>query len=356
MGNVGRFFCVALPFILTTASIICMLIVGLTGVTGSSSLYIFEANVTDLSISSSLVTSLLSRDLHELEARQGDSSSSWHDASSLASSTASSASSSASAAAASAISSALGGSSTSTNITATDLGLDDLYNVNLWGYCSIDADGNRDCTKAKFNWAESTFNDSYLSASGYNITLPDEISDALTAFKTVTKWTEVVYIITMIALGLELVLGFFTYCSRAVSCVTYLVSGIATTAVCATAGMITALAVIVVGAIEGTAKAYGVTGTINTNMLAAAWLGAAFAIAASMFWLFSACCCKRDPKQRHSKHGDEKPFLSTGAYAPIHDHQNNNHGYNQQAWAPRGNNARSDLAYEPYSHSHSNHV
>lgn len=182
----------------------------------------------------------------------------------------------------------------------------------------------------------------------------------MTAFKTVTKWTEVVYIITMIALGLELVLGFFTYCSRAISCVTYLVSGIATLAVCATAAMVTALAVIVVGAIESTAKYYGVSGSINKNFLAAVWLGAAFAIAASLFWLFSACCCKRDPKPRRSKNGEEKAFMTSGAYAPIHDHNNmnnNTHGYNQQAWAPRSaNNARSDLAYEPYSHAHSNHV
>ncbi|KAK9420371.1 putative SUR7/PalI family-domain-containing protein [Seiridium unicorne] len=359
MGNVGRFFCVALPFILTGASIICMLIAGLTGVTNNASLYILRANVTGLTISPASIASVLdiaSRDVsyHDASLLGGSSSGSSTDGT-----TPSGTSGSAASSASSAASSTSGTASTSltSNITAADLALADLYDINLWGYCTTDDEGSRNCSKAQFNWASTALNTSSLtdfgSSAGYNITLPTELTSSLTAFKTVTKWTEVVYIIAMVALGIELFAGIFTYCSRAVSCVTYLISGIATVAVCATAAMITAMAVIVVGAIEGTAKFYGVSGSINTSFLATVWLGAAFAIAASLFWLFSACCCKRDHNTRRSKnHDDEKPFLPGNSYAPLHDNHRGSYGYNQQAYAaPRHNNARSDLAYEPYSHS-----
>lgn len=190
-----------------------------------------------------------------------------------------------------------------------------------------------------------------------NVTLPTEVTDSLKAFKAVAKWTEIVYVIAMLALGLELILGFFSYCSRAVSCVTYLLSGIATAAVMATAAMVTAMSVVVIGVIKSTAKYYGVTGSLNSRFLAVAWLAVAFAMASSLFWLFSACCCKREHHSRSPRHGNrdvEKPFLpsNSGSYAPIGDHQNNHGAYNSSYGNNHhNNNARSNLAYEPYSHA-----
>ncbi|KAI1844546.1 hypothetical protein JX265_001531 [Neoarthrinium moseri] len=342
MGNVGRFVCVALPFILTAASIICMLIVGLVGVTSNPSLYIFRVNTTGLSIDSSDLGSLT-----KLVTRDFD----LGDVSSLASRT-----DAIRATGTSDVASAISSAASGITITAADLALKDLYDVNLWGFCSTDQDGNRACTKAKFDWASTELNEStytsIASTTGQNVTLPDSITTSLKAFKTITKWTEVVYVIAMVALGVELFGGLFTYCSRAISCITYLISGVATVAVIAAAAMITAMASVVVGAVEASAKAYGVTASMNTSYLAAVWLGAAFAVGASLFWLFSACCCKREKHARRSR-DDEKPFIPNGSYAPIHDnrHSAQSYGYNQQAYAAPRSNARTDLAYEPYSHS-----
>lgn len=209
-----------------------------------------------------------------------------------------------------------------------------------------------------FDWADTYLNTTSIttigSAAGVNVTFPSTITNSLTAFKAVVKWTEVVFIIALIALGLELVLGAFTYCSRAISCVTYLLSGVASAAVIAAASLVTASSVIVIGAVESTAKFYGVTGSINTGFLACVWISAAFAMAASFFWIFTVCCCKREHHAKHrSGRDDEKPFLApAGSYVPIHD--NNVHGYNQpQYGVPRhqANGPRSNLAYEPYSHN-----
>lgn len=376
MGNIGRIFCVALPFILTVASLIAMLVAGLSGVTDKS-MYLFKVNTTDLSISSSSITSLLSdRGLHQRDlsdsiiAATSSASSDTSDLISSATSAAASAGVSSAADAESAISGLVSG----TNISASDLGLADAYLVSLWGYCEISSSGDRTCEKAQFDWASnatSSFQsklDSVAGSTGENVTLPDSVKTAMNTFSTVTKWTEVVFIIAYIALGISLFLGIFANCSRAFSCCTFITSMLAAVAVCAAAALATAMASVVVGAVEGTAKAYGVTGSINTRFLAAVWIGAAFAIAAAFFWMFTICCCAPDHSSSRGKSAgfgrkkhldDAEKLPMSGAYAPLSDpnHQNNAYGntsygggYGQGASYGNPRTGRNDMAYEPYQH------
>ncbi|KAI1496013.1 SUR7/PalI family-domain-containing protein [Biscogniauxia marginata] len=334
----GRFVCVALPFILTVGSIICGLIAGLTGVTNTN-LYLFRIDLTDLSVNVGQLQALVSSANDIINSRSADPYD-WSEAASDADSVSD---------AASAIENA-----NSTAITAADVGLANTYDFNLWGYCITPQNGSRNCTKAKYNWAEEALNtdwvENFTNVAGLNITIPDEINDGLTLFKTISRWTEIVYVISMVLLGLELVVGLFSVCSRAVSCLTWLVSGFATAAVIAAAVMMTVMGSVVVGAIEGAASQYGVDGSLNNSFLATIWIGAAFALGASLFWLFSACCCKADHRSSHKRGGSEtEKFLPTGSYAPLGESNAHNSGYNNGA--PKRGGARSDLAYEPYSHS-----
>lgn len=383
MGNIGRIFCVALPFALTVASLIALLVAGLSGVTDKS-MYLFKVNTTDLSISSSSITSLLSdRGLHQrdlsdsiIAATSGASS----DASDFVSS-ATDAAEAAGVSSAADAESAITGIASGTNITASDLGLADAYLVSLWGYCEIAASGDKTCEKAQFDWASNATSnfqaklDSVAGSSGENVTIPDSIKTAMNTFSTVTKWTEVVFIIAYIALGVSLFLGIFANCSRAFSCCTFITSALAAFAVCAAAALATAMASVVVGAVEGTAKVYGVTGSINTRFLAAAWIGAAFAIGAAFFWMFTICCCAPDHNKSRGKSAgfgrkkhldDAEKLPMSGAYAPLGEPHNNAYGgghdsaaYGNTAYgggfgqgAAYGNprTGRNDMAYEPYQH------
>jgi len=332
MGNVGRVICVALPFALTLASLIALLVAGLAGV-ADKSLYMFQVNTTGLSISKLSLSKLVhSRDVQ------------FHDTSLLNGLPGGS------------------GSSSEPNITAADLGLYNLYDVGVWGYCYTPNNGGRECTKPEFNWAEHALNASktnvqtIITTSGQNVALPKEITDGMTAFGTVARWTEIVFIIAYVCLGVELFFGIFANCSRAWSCVTWLVAGIAATAVCAAATLATVMAATVVGTVEATAKLYGVKASFNTRFLATVWIAAAFALASGFFWIFTICCCKPEHRQkRHHGDGSEK-LIPTGAYAPLHEPENrgfyNTHNAPQYG-APRyPSGGRSDLAYEPYSHSH----
>lgn len=349
--GVGRYVCVALPFILTVASIICMLIAGLTGVVNNN-LYLFRVDVSNMSIDAATFATFINTADSVINKRDNID---WHDSKLIEDLTSIDTDGDGTADVdAAAIAESL--SQDGTPITEADLGLAKIYDVSLWGYCATQQDDSRNCTKAEYNWAQK-----YLSTdaivkfnelAGINITIPSEIQSGIDAYIAINRWTEIVYVIAMIALGLELAVGLFTACSRAISCVTWLIAVIAVIAVIGAASMMTATAAVVIGTIEASAQQYNMSANFNNNFLAITWLGAALAVGASLFWLFSVCCCKPEhrPYNKKSKHADDtEKFLPTGTYQPIGDNHNNRQsGYNY-GYAQRGG-ARSDLAYEPYSH------
>ncbi len=356
--GIGRYFCVALPFILTVASIICMLIAGLTGVT-STDLYLFRIDVSNLTVdvstlaqiagASDQISDQISDQLSQIGSRQ--SSIDWDDASSVEELT----NGAVSTEDVQSLLDSLDSIESLNGITASDLGLGKYYDINLWGYCATYQDDSRNCTKAQFNWAEGRFSDNSSvlgqleNIDGMNETVIPQVIDGLEAFEKLNKWTEVVFILAMIGLGLELVIGLFSACSRAVSCVTWLISGIATLFVVAAAAMLTVMATVAVSTIESAGSDQGASANYNKTFLAVTWLGAAFAIAASSFWLFSVCCCKPEhrPHSRKSDPGDGEKLIPTGSYQPIGETQQPGYNYG----VPQRGGARSDLAYEPYSHS-----
>jgi len=332
MANFGRFVCVAMPLLLTSASLIALLAAALAGVTDKS-LYMFRANLTDLSISPSSVSSILGprQTFHNVEGIISDALKPVTGAGTS------------------------GSKAGSGNITAADLGLFDLYDVGIWGYCYTPRNGSRDCTKPAFNWAHTLFNEttgdinSLITLSGKNVTIPKAVTDAMDAFTNVSRWTQIVLIISFVALAVALLFGIFANCSRAFSCVTFIVATVASVAVCAFAALATATSVVIVGTIKGTARFYGVGGEFNTRFLATVWISAAFALAAGFFWLFTICCCKPDHSRssRRSRHGDGEKLIP-GPYQPLGDQSGSRY-----ASGPSYAQPQRDLAYEPYSHSRS---
>ncbi|KAI0390625.1 SUR7 protein [Xylariaceae sp. FL0594] len=372
MGGVGRYFCVALPFILTVASIIAALIVGLTGVTDNG-LYLFRIDNRNLSIDASQlqeiiknasailsgnaldditnnVTSNINQASQDVQDHINDIASrspvEWHDPTLLEAD-----SNKAAEEDVVDVDSILNG----TMIKASDVGLANIYDFTLWSLCVTPQDGKKNCTKAQFDWASKELDLGWLQriddAAHLNITIPKEVNDGLNLFKTITKWTEIVFIIAIVALALELAAGLFTACSRAVSCVTWVISGFATLAIVATAVLLTVTASVVTGTIWAASHEYGVKTSVNTGYLAIAWLSVVFAVGAGLFWLFSICCCapERRPYGRKSRHLDsEKP---SGSYAPLGENRISGYSNYNNFGGPQRGGARSDLAYEPYSHS-----
>ncbi|KLU81311.1 hypothetical protein MAPG_00402 [Magnaporthiopsis poae ATCC 64411] len=334
MGNFGRYLCVALPFLLTLASLISLLIAGLAGAVGNKDgLYMFRVNLTELQVKPNVLGGLVGRSPEPLpQAAPLIAAASGHFEQKQA--------------------------NQAGNITAADLGLHKVYDVNLWGYCFDPQNGDRSCLQPKFNWAETEVNNTIgnikklASTVGKKVDLPKTMEDALQSFGSAIRWTEIVFIIAALGLGVALLLGIISNCSRAVSCLTWVVSGVASAAVCAFAALATSTAVIVVGTAESTAKLYGVRSSFNGQFLATIWISVAFALAAGFFWLLTICCCKPESRRRSS---DAEKRVPVGAYSPLNENQsgafqNNSSYYHNQYGAPRyPQGGRGDMAYEPYS-------
>jgi hypothetical protein len=305
---VGRFFCVAIPFILTIGAIICILIV-LTAGLSSKSLDLFAVDPQNFSISGSALKTLINN--NAVDALLGD---------------------------------------LSQNVTAKDLGLQNGYQVYVWNYCYQNATGNNAtvCTKGAYNWAASALNTTLLqrnisaasiATTGQNVTIPTTITDAVDVFITISRWTQIVYIIALVLTVLELVIGLFAFCSRVVSCLTYFVSGLSTVALIAASGLVTATSAVIVGALNNTVGKYGVTSSLDHRFLAVTWIGVLLSMGGSLFWLFSACCCAAD--RPHRRNADKE------AYTPIHIVNNNGMPPTQSApYAPGPQ--RTTGGYEPY--------
>lgn len=363
----GRFACVALPIILTIGAIIAFMVATLSGI-AHNSLYIFSINLENLnfdSIDIGDIAGAVGLDDVDLPDGVDDLKDINLDDIEIPSRRA-----------------AVEARQDSNGIAST-LDFGNKYEVTLWGYCEIrdkrGEDGTeKKCIDGEYNWASKHLDTSFINelagVAGADIQVPDEIDTALGIFKTVTRYTEIAFIVALAVLGLELFLGIFASCTRIISCLVWLI-GIAAIVLCiVAAGLATAMGAVVVGAVEATAEQYGVRGSINTNFLVCIWIGAAFAIAASLFWLFTICCCKPEHGRHKNKGGDDnEKLMPTGGYYPVsgtgmNDHEmtpsngayNNQGTYHNQFNPGYGDNyshapsyysgGRSDAGYEPYSH------
>lgn len=339
---VGRFVCVALPLLLTIASIGALLYATLAGVAHHNT-FMFKLDTRNITLDKQNLESLAQDagvDLNGIGKDLGiDIDNLLNEA-------------------------------PSTNVTAKQLNLDYIFEVNLWGFCYV-KDGKRECTKAEFDWASHALNDTYLknfgTQAGVTIPLPKDIQGPIKAFRTVMKYTEIAFIAALVLLGVELVVGMLATFSRVISCLTWLIACVTTVIVFAAAGLATGTSAAVVGAVEASTKVFGVKGGIQTSFLAVIWIAAAFALGANLFWIFTICCCKPEHgRARGVRHRDNHPdgekLIPSRGYAPLgseHEmtgfqqhpgqHTGYNNSYGQPARYPAGN-GRSDLAYEPYSH------
>ncbi|KAG9238245.1 SUR7/PalI family-domain-containing protein [Amylocarpus encephaloides] len=325
--GVGRFACVALPFALTTCSIICIMIAMLAGITNKN-LYMFELDTANLSVSSSTLLNIA--DITHLPT---DNSIGAQVGQAIA--------------------------PNSHNYTADDFGLADHYKVNLWNYCTVTG-SKQNCTKGKFDYAATSVDLDSMRAVVQRIsnlpngTLPSELKGSLKTFQKVHKWSQVVYIISILTGALTLLLGVLAIFSKGASCVTYIVSGIASTSLIIASIMASIESSVVVAAVKAVRDAYQVNARLNTSWIATTWLAVAFSLGAGMFWVFTICCCstssKSGKKSRRSRGDDTEKLVPTGAYHRVDD-PNQKQGAFTHGAVPMKPMNRGNGAYEPYSHA-----
>lgn len=250
----GVFF-LALPLVLIAAAIILMLFVALSGVTHNE-LWIVQLDLSDLTI-----------DPKSIAIKQG-----------------------------------LNITNAGANIiTARDLGLSDIYEINVWGYCYANAKGERHCTKAKFDWAAS-YSEQYLGGSNVpgavEVQLPDDVKDAIILFRNIARNAQAVLIVCLVALAASFLLGIVSGFTRRWTGILILAS-VAAVTVCAAAGLVSAMGAIAMRAVEKSGQSYGVHSTMGTTFLSINWISVVISVAAAIFWLAARCIDL--PKQKIAK-------------------------------------------------------
>ncbi|TQS37692.1 hypothetical protein Golomagni_01823 [Golovinomyces magnicellulatus] len=215
------------------------------------------------------------------------------------------------------------------NFTAKTLGLADKYKVYLWNYCRfVGTESN--CTDAKLNWAAESLDSKIieqnaLASTGTNITLPQEMKAGLTSFVFVSKLTQLLYISALVSGTAEFIFGIIAIFSRIGSCLTLLVSGIATFTVLIASIVATFQITVVTAALEGTARTFGVESKIKGQFLATTYLAVAFSVGAGVFWSLTSCCCaagnSRGQKSGGQRAIDTEKYGSNTPYSRMNDSQ-----------------------------------
>ncbi|KAH7302911.1 actin cortical patch SUR7/pH-response regulator pali [Stachybotrys elegans] len=254
--RISRLLCVGLPVLLTIAALVSFLVVALSGVTHHG-VNLFRLDTEDLSIDPASFEGIAGRLLDANNKTRSDMK--------------------------------------IDNITANDLHLAKSYDVNVFGFCWMDQDSkDYHCSDSGFDWASHYLNtttlDNLRSPSGIRIQFPEELNRALRFFAHISTWTQGAIVMALLTLFAELAVGILSVFSRTISCITWLITVIAIILVCSAASLATAQAVVVVSAVETTARWYGVHSQINISFIATVWVGFAFTISSGLFWLLTICC------------------------------------------------------------------
>ncbi|KAI5805035.1 SUR7/PalI family-domain-containing protein [Geopyxis carbonaria] len=180
-------------------------------------------------------------------------------------------------------------------IGAKDLKLQDFYNSYMWNYCDGSVKGSNyeveNCQKAKSNYA---FNiEQVIDDKVDKNVVPDTnvIKNAQKAVTTLTKFMTACYVLGFIATCVTFVVGWFGLLSRWGSCVTTIFADVAFLFLLVASSCATAISYSLKGAFNKAYDEWGLKIIVGQKFMSVTWFCVAAALAASIFWTMSMCCC-----------------------------------------------------------------
>ncbi|KAF2771138.1 hypothetical protein EJ03DRAFT_251425, partial [Teratosphaeria nubilosa] len=258
MGKAGRIACIFTPWALTIASFICLILIEVSGWSRSSSLtrlYFFEANFTNLDIASASAAANTTTLTTALEyAKQEDL-------------------------------------------------LRDIYQIHLWNYCTSNK------TNGKIDWCSKRHKNYYFdpltTESLENEMLGKSAREAFDAYKKVSKWMFIAYQTSFWTTLATIACGLLAIFSRWGSLLTWLLSIVSSIFTFGAVLTSTILFSVLVGALDTLLDPYSINLSLGTHALIVTWLAVAFSVGATLFWLFSTCCCsgRSNPHHKSNKGG-----------------------------------------------------
>lgn len=197
------------------------------------------------------------------------------------------------------------------NSVAQSLGLHDFYQASLWGYCEGDngKNGTENVTYCStpqgLYWFDpvSIFENELFN--GQSVVIPASIQADFNKVETASHWMFAMYIVAVILIFLEVLVGFTTLCSRVGSAITAIVSFLAFLFIAAATVVAQVMFVIYRNAINNTITEFNVQASLGSAMFAFSWIATA-AAAAAFIGFFFGICCGTGESRRWSRRGVEK--------------------------------------------------
>ncbi|MCJ1406813.1 hypothetical protein MMC19_000883 [Ptychographa xylographoides] len=316
MGKAGRFVCVFIPMVLTIASLIFQIMVGLGGTNANNSylsnIYFLQANTTAAAHNSSLINMPANNQTDPLD-----------------------------------------------KTASGKIIFENFYAIGLWGYCagsganttsSVLAVGQSTarsvdfCTAKQLHFAFDPATVWGLNSTMANNLFDKDLQNTLTWYaQTASKWISTLYIIAVVATAVEILIGIGGLFSRLGSLFTTLASVVTSIFLWSFAILATATYVGLGGAFNVALKQYGITFYIGTTMFIYMWLAVACSLVSGIFWAFSCCCCSgrsREPAYNKAAMAERTPYTYERVDGP----------YAQNHAAPLNNVGGRPTAYEPFRH------
>lgn len=352
MGKAARIACIFTPMALTIASFVCLIFVELGGST-IKDMQFFSANTTNLTVSG------------------------------------------------------VDNQVLTTAIDAAKGSLAKTYDIYLWNYCSSnETDGSdKECSDRQSEFvfdplevwgfeisngtdatsttsSDNAVESAIASVKGQSEEYENQLlgssgKKALEAYRKVAKWMFIAYQVSFWTTLATIVVGILAIFSRWGSFLTWILAFVSSFFTLAAVLTSTILFSVLVSALNEALEDYGIKLELGHHALAVCWLGVAFSWGATLFWLFSTCCCsgRSNPHHRSNKGGlwnaepkgqgygnygaqrGLKVEKTGGGYervgSPYTGHDGDNVPLQQYAAQPAGygHHYPAPAGYEPYRHS-----
>ncbi|TLD06805.1 hypothetical protein E2P81_ATG10547 [Venturia nashicola] len=234
----------------------------------------------------------------------------------------------------------LGDSATNADLTAalqlasSTNSLENKYQIYLWSYCTAEKKNSgseldwcskrsssfvfdpveafgMNATKAADAATGTSSSDNAIQSAISNVkdnfddwsdkVLGDSATEAIKVYKRVAKWNSIAYQVafwTTLGTILVSILAIFSRWGSLLTWILAIVSSLFTFAASLTT---TVLFSTLSGALKGLLNPYKIKVDVGTRALAITWIATAFSIVATLFWLFSVCCCSGKSSNPHNK-------------------------------------------------------
>jgi len=306
MGKAARFACIFTPYLLSVASLVCIILVCLGSTKRGSleRLYFTRLDLRDISTDSFNKP----EELYPLTKglQQADAAGNVHD----------------------------------------------FYSIGLWNYCYGDfLNGNymtTACTDRKTKFWFNPVEVWDLDGKDDNL-LPDSLKKGLDSYSKAAGWLYIAYAVAFFATVAELVVGISAIFSRWGSLATTICSGVSSIFIVAASASATALYGVLIAGVNTGLKPYNIRAAYGRDMLATTWLATLFSLAAGLFWLFSVCCCSGRSPYSHDNKKNKRVVVEKTPYT----YERVGSPYRGSATTPAHGAAAPttrDMAYEPFRH------